>query len=74
MSCHPSAHSWPGFSTIHTPAIADVKTTRNEAFWSQRDGCLGLGEADPIAVLDGPIPLDIDRNSIRSYEAHSFAQ
>ena len=69
MSCHPSVHSWPGFSTIHTPAIADVKTTRNEAVWNQRDGCLGLSEADPE-----PIPLDIDRNSIRSYGAHSFAQ
>jgi hypothetical protein len=50
MSCHPSAHSWPGFSTIHTPAIADMKTTRNEAVWSQRDGYLGISEADPIAI------------------------
>ena len=51
------------------PVIADVKTTRNEAVWNQRDGCLGLSEADPE-----PIPLDIARNSIRSYGAHSFAQ
>src|SRR5690349_1412666 len=34
MSCHPSAHSSSVFSTIHTPAIAGMKTTRNEAVWS----------------------------------------
>ena len=73
MSWHPSVHSWPGFSTIHTPAIAGVKTTRNEAVWSQGDGCLGLSEADPHRDRP-PIPLDIGRDSIRSYGAHSFAQ
>ena len=31
-------------------------------------------ELGPRAGFDGPIPLDIDRDSIRSYGAHSFAQ
>jgi hypothetical protein len=69
MLCHPSAHSWPRSSTTHTPAIADVKTTRNEAVWNQEDGYLGPSDADPE-----PIPLDIGRNGIRSYGAYSSAQ
>ena len=51
MSCHPSAHSSSGFSTIHTPAIAGMKTTRNEAVWSPRVGWPGLSEANTVAVL-----------------------
>ena len=47
MSCNQSAPSWPEFSTIHTPAIADEKITRDEAVWSQEDGYLGLVAADP---------------------------